>query len=676
MRQFQIKVNNLSDYRKIEKCYDYYIKWKERNDIHELNKTIRVVANIFPNNYSATNLKEELFHSFYSQIKNASSGLIISIRNIKFNSYENGFEQINSAMNSWLNSLTENYLDYPIGEIAELLYVYENESNPDWWNANIERFFKSTELLLDFHWQLWEHNPSFLYLSERFIELKEYDIFIKTKETSNKILIKELIDFSTNRKWFNIRAICSAKYFKTTKEAIENHLLISNNNYDSLTYLIDEIGNHKFFNYSTTISNVVLHKIAAEKAIFDSSLLNSPQIHNINWQSIWLFTLQSTNDLSYGIVDVQKIVFSFWDIVVSGQVYNTELVSFIANTKYSNVLEYPQRSILLETNIPDDIKFKILDTTCISLVKKGQKFDLDDFEDDLKLTLSNSSFVENTLGIQEISIKAKIIFLQNINALNEEFLIKLLLPNIRLVNSEEAIFLGAIINKYEWKRAIKLVRSYKRSNSNLNITWDICKHHYSWMDNLFGGTNSQNDESSNTFDLKPMDKKNKIFVSYSSNDRNLREIFKQRLSIYLKSTKNKFDDIWTDTEIPLGGDWNVVILDALKTSDIGILLVSPMFLGSDYSMGEELETMLKKKREEGYLIFPILLRDCNFHNYDILSSSQFFKTYKSEYEIYELLEKNKLMPFDELAEVDKPNERLLNRYFQKLANEIDRTVSI
>ncbi len=168
---------------------------------------------------------------------------------------------------------------------------------------------------------------------------------------------------------------------------------------------------------------------------------------------------------------------------------------------------------------------------------------------------------------------------------------------------------------------------------------------------------------------------NKIFISYCSADRDLRQIMEQSLKIYLKSTKNKFDAIWTDKEIQIGDDWNSTIQDALDSSTIGILLVSPMFLGSDYCMADELKKMLDRRKSEGYLIIPILIRECNFFNDDNLKAMQFFKTYQSEYDITDLLRKNKLMPFDELADVPNPQERLLNRYFQKLANDIDVAVT-
>jgi len=168
----------------------------------------------------------------------------------------------------------------------------------------------------------------------------------------------------------------------------------------------------------------------------------------------------------------------------------------------------------------------------------------------------------------------------------------------------------------------------------------------------------------------------KIFISYSSADRYLREIIQDRLDIYLRSAQNNYETVWTDKEIPMGGDWNEVIQDALTNSNMGILLVSPMFLGSKYSMGEELKIMLERRKTEGYLIIPVLLRECNFYNNKDLSSMQFFKTHQSEYDVNDLLRKDKLMPFDELADISNPSERLLNKYFQKFANEIDRAVLI
>ncbi|MCX6277965.1 MAG: TIR domain-containing protein [Bacteroidetes bacterium] len=167
---------------------------------------------------------------------------------------------------------------------------------------------------------------------------------------------------------------------------------------------------------------------------------------------------------------------------------------------------------------------------------------------------------------------------------------------------------------------------------------------------------------------------NKIFISYSTADRYLRKIFEQRLKVHLASAKNKFGTVWSDVEIPVGGDWNDKIQKALKESNIGILLVSPSFFGSKYCMGDEFKQMLERRKSEGYTIIPVLLRECNFQNNEDLKSIQFIKTYQSEYDRTDLERKDKLMPFDELAEIPEPQERLLNRYFLKVSAAIDQAI--
>ena len=141
----------------------------------------------------------------------------------------------------------------------------------------------------------------------------------------------------------------------------------------------------------------------------------------------------------------------------------------------------------------------------------------------------------------------------------------------------------------------------------------------------------------------------------------------------MKSAKYKYDSLWSDVEIPVGGDWNEVIQSELNQSNIGILLVSPKFLGSEYGL-LEFRQMLERRKSEGYTIVPVLLRNCNFQNSEELKKIQFVKTYQSEYDVTDLLTKNELMPFDKLADIEKPSERLLNEYFLKVSNAIDKAV--
>jgi hypothetical protein len=169
---------------------------------------------------------------------------------------------------------------------------------------------------------------------------------------------------------------------------------------------------------------------------------------------------------------------------------------------------------------------------------------------------------------------------------------------------------------------------------------------------------------------------NKIFISYSSDDRELQHSFAQRLKIYLASAKHKYETVWTDVAIPVGGDWNTEIQTALKQSNIGILLVSPMFLGSKYCMGDEFRQMLDRRKTEGYTIVPIKLRECHFQNIEELAKIQFVRTYKSEYGVTNFGEEGMLMPFDELADIPNPSKFHLNKYLLKVTEAIDNAIAL
>ena len=167
---------------------------------------------------------------------------------------------------------------------------------------------------------------------------------------------------------------------------------------------------------------------------------------------------------------------------------------------------------------------------------------------------------------------------------------------------------------------------------------------------------------------------NKIFISYSSDDRDLRKSFEQRLKKYLTSAKNKYDSIWSDVEIRAGSNWNETIQIALQQSNIGILLISQTFLSSGYCMGDEFIQMLERQKAGGYTIVPILVRQCDFQDDPKLKVIQFVTVYKSEYGITDISDKKELLPYEDLVEVEKPNERLLNRYFLKIKQAIDEAI--
>jgi hypothetical protein len=68
--------------------------------------------------------------------------------------------------------------------------------------------------------------------------------------------------------------------------------------------------------------------------------------------------------------------------------------------------------------------------------------------------------------------------------------------------------------------------------------------------------------------------------------------------------------IFCDEDISVGDDWNLEIQQALAKAKGAILLISPALMASKYVANSEVPILLRKAKENGLRIYPILIRTC------------------------------------------------------------------
>lgn len=103
--------------------------------------------------------------------------------------------------------------------------------------------------------------------------------------------------------------------------------------------------------------------------------------------------------------------------------------------------------------------------------------------------------------------------------------------------------------------------------------------------------------------------RDQIFISYSHKDKKWLET----LQTHLKPlTRNKTVVVWNDTQIKIGANWKEEIEKALISAKIGIMLVTPNFLASDFIADEEIPALLKAAKEDGAVIFWIAVSDSQY----------------------------------------------------------------
>ena len=171
-----------------------------------------------------------------------------------------------------------------------------------------------------------------------------------------------------------------------------------------------------------------------------------------------------------------------------------------------------------------------------------------------------------------------------------------------------------------------------------------------------------------------MKKEIRIFVSYSSKDRELCETLVSGLNEHLANRDSFNFHLWSDKEIDFGANWEDEIETALNSCNVALLLVSSAFASSSFVNEKELAKFFKKKKQEKFLILPVLVRKYDFSQFEMLSSLNFFKTYQSDYGFNDPGHRDKLMHFDKLAESEKTTKGQLNDYFYHLADYIHKAV--
>jgi hypothetical protein len=126
-------------------------------------------------------------------------------------------------------------------------------------------------------------------------------------------------------------------------------------------------------------------------------------------------------------------------------------------------------------------------------------------------------------------------------------------------------------------------------------------------------------------DLETMVKtKVKFFVSYAHLDEPACVKLLKLLQIQMAPSANYEFELWDDRAILAGEAWKREILQAIDESDIGLLLVSPAFLGSPFITNEELPKFVG---DESKPAIPVELQKVDFKRHDLkgLDQQQLFR---------------------------------------------------
>jgi CheY-like chemotaxis protein len=97
-----------------------------------------------------------------------------------------------------------------------------------------------------------------------------------------------------------------------------------------------------------------------------------------------------------------------------------------------------------------------------------------------------------------------------------------------------------------------------------------------------------------------------IFISYSHKD----EAEKDELLTQLGVLEPDLINLWSDDRLGAGVDWEPEINRALGEAKVAILLITANFLTSSFISRKEVPELLRRRKNEGLIVFPVIARDC------------------------------------------------------------------
>lgn len=103
-------------------------------------------------------------------------------------------------------------------------------------------------------------------------------------------------------------------------------------------------------------------------------------------------------------------------------------------------------------------------------------------------------------------------------------------------------------------------------------------------------------------------------MSYAQANKDLVSGFLEKFNEQISPSRLYEYILWRDVNILVGENWHNEIQSALAGCDIGILLISPSFLGSQYITKNEISTFLGNEAKP---VVPIMLRSINFERHDL-----------------------------------------------------------
>jgi nucleoside phosphorylase len=501
--ELNLKIEDVKNYGLYEKVFANYISVEIIDDANILRQDIRVLSKISPSPADGKRIKEKFIERLSKLIQNKKDTNIKALRNIDWAGFVDGERKGKQIVSEFIISEIENPNQKQFQSLSELIDLSLRDTTKNWWHASIKEsvvsiFKKQNESSLKNIWLLMDTSETTLMNLLSIISVvKDCDSILR-KSLPEKLKIetcKIFAPITQKKNWYLLHADILLKYL-SINIALEKQLEVEQKlplaDSVGVKFIVEQLSSEKLIQCALKDCNTKLIELSVEEVLKNVTLLKDIDLSVSGWLDIWSSLVLKTRNIFAGLKGKeQATVFLILDLLIKGKNVDTALIGLIADTNFSDISEYKNRSKIWGVVTPNH-KEKFLTSTAQSVLKNllSGKIQVASIESEIADRISSDVFMTNFLSENRDNIEPVIILYSSFNNLKDNFLADYIANFPNAVTEEQTIKLGDLIKKYKFNKSARSIYDKARYNHSFKSAYENCKElvTLNWWEsfNIFG----------------------------------------------------------------------------------------------------------------------------------------------------------------------------------------------
>ena len=259
-------------------------------------------------------------------------------------------------------------------------------------------------------------------------------------------------------------------------------------------YLSEKLTPQTLISLTLKFCDDKLINLSVESIIKNVSLLKNIDLTVSCWLEIWTSVVMKTRKPFNGLAGKElSTVFAVLDLIIEGKKVYEDLLSLIADTTFSDIYEYKNRSTVWGM-FPSLTRQKFLAPTTQSVLRNLLlcKIEANSIEPEICDNITSDTYMTKFLNENRNDIEPVIKIYESFRNLKDNFLADYIYYYRNTISEAQAKKLGDLVVKNRFNKSARSIYDKAKYNPSFNPAYEICKElvNLNWLESMWGSVRS------------------------------------------------------------------------------------------------------------------------------------------------------------------------------------------